>query len=81
MMVSFALGIRILPNTALAGIAIEQGLVSSGDPLMEPKFYLSPGVEGWARGYLEEVCAERDDWSFSVLEESSDVIAEALPPR
>ncbi|MBW2268070.1 MAG: radical SAM protein [Deltaproteobacteria bacterium] len=81
LMVAFALGIRILPNTALAEMAVEQRLIAADDPLMEPKYYLSPGVEGWARGYLEEVCAERDDWSFSVLEESSDVISEALPPH
>ncbi len=68
LMVSFAVGIRILPNTAMAKFAVEQHLVSGDDPLMEPKFYVSPDIEGWARGYLEQECGKRDNWSFSMLE-------------
>jgi radical SAM superfamily enzyme YgiQ (UPF0313 family) len=78
MMVSFALGIRILPNTALAEMAVRQGLISADDPLMEPKFYLSPGVEGWARDYLEQACAERDTWSFGLPATPVDVLASEL---
>jgi radical SAM superfamily enzyme YgiQ (UPF0313 family) len=79
LMVSFALGIRILPNTALAEMAVEQRLVSADDTLMEPKFYISPGVKGWAREYLEAACAERANWSFSLLEAPSDILAAELP--
>ena len=79
LLVSFALGIRLLPNTALAEMAVEQRLIAADDPLMEPKFYLSPGVEGWARDYLEAACAEHDNWSFSFLEKASDVLADELP--
>jgi radical SAM superfamily enzyme YgiQ (UPF0313 family) len=78
LLVSFALGIRILPNTALAEMAVQQGLISADDPLMEPKFYLSPGVEGWAHDYLKAACAERDNWAFSFLEVPSDVVAAEL---
>lgn len=81
LMVSFALGIRILPNTALAEMAVEQRLVSADDPLMEPKFYLSPGVEGWARDYLAKACAERDNWMFSFLETPSEILSAELPAR
>ena len=73
------MGIRILPNTALAEMAVEQRLISADDPLMEPKYYLSPGVEGWARGYLNEVCAEHENWMFSFLETPSDVLSADLP--
>jgi radical SAM superfamily enzyme YgiQ (UPF0313 family) len=79
LVVSFALGIRILPNTALAEMAVEQRLIAADDPLMEPKFYISPGVEGWARDYLEEACAERANWSFSFLEAPGDVLSAELP--
>ena len=79
LMVSFTLGIRILPNTALGALAVEQKLIAANDPLMEPKFYISPAVEGWARAYLEEACAEHDNWMFSILEESSEVLAASLP--
>ena len=69
--VGFALGIRILPNTALAERARSEGLISPDDPLMEPKFFISPEVESWAPDYLRRVCAERDDWMFSFLEKTS----------
>ena len=78
MMVSFALGIRILPNTALAEMAVEQGLIPADDPLMEPKFYLSPGVEGWARDYLAEVCAERENWSFGLPDAPNEELTSEL---
>jgi radical SAM superfamily enzyme YgiQ (UPF0313 family) len=74
LVVMFALGIRILPHTAVAEMAVEQHLISSDDPLMEPKYYLSPGVEGWAREYLEKACAERPNWSFTALEKASEFI-------
>ena len=78
MMVSFALGIRILPNTALAEMAVEQGLISVDDPLMEPKFYLSPGVEGWARDYLKRACAERDNWVLGLPDAPNEELASGL---
>jgi radical SAM superfamily enzyme YgiQ (UPF0313 family) len=78
MMVNFALGVRILPNTAMAEMAREQGLISADDPLMEPKFYLSPGVAGWARDYLAEACAKRENWSFGLPDAPSDVLAAEL---
>ena len=76
--VMFALGIRILPHTALAELAVEQRLISSDDPLMEPKYYLSPGVEGWAREYLEEACAERPNWSFTALDKAIEGLSPGL---
>jgi radical SAM superfamily enzyme YgiQ (UPF0313 family) len=80
MMVSFALGIRILPNTALAEMAVEQGLIAADDPLMEPKFYLSPGVEGWAVDYLKKACAERGNWSLGLPDAPSEAALDRLSP-
>jgi radical SAM superfamily enzyme YgiQ (UPF0313 family) len=40
-------GIRIYPNTPLADRALQDGIVSSGDDLLYPCFYLAPGLEPW----------------------------------
>ncbi|MCP5040415.1 MAG: radical SAM protein [bacterium] len=76
--VMFALGIRILPNTALAQMAVEQRLIESDDPLMEPKYFLSPAVEGWAREYLERAVAEHPNWSFTTLDKQSESMVAEL---
>ena len=38
-------GIRIIPSTAVHRLALEQGVLAQGDPLLEPRFYFSPGVD------------------------------------
>jgi radical SAM superfamily enzyme YgiQ (UPF0313 family) len=40
-------GIRVYPHTELARRAIAEGVVAPGDDLLEPKFYLAPGLEPW----------------------------------
>ncbi len=37
-------GIRIYPRTALARLAVEEGLLSPGDDLLQPRFYIRPGL-------------------------------------
>jgi len=61
--VNMLVGIRLMPQTALAATAVEEGLISADDPLMEPRFYLSPGVEGWIGDYVARVCAEHPNWT------------------
>ena len=65
MFVTFTVGIRILPNTALAEMAAKEGLISADDPLMEPKFYLSPGVRDWAADTIRELCSQHPNWDFA----------------
>ena len=38
-------GIRILPNTGLADIAVEQGIITPEDNLLRPAFYVAPGID------------------------------------
>jgi hypothetical protein len=38
-------GIRILPGTALHRLAVRDGLLAPGAPLLEPIYYHSPGVD------------------------------------
>ena len=39
------MGIRILPDTALAGTAIKQGIISREQELLEPVYYIAPGID------------------------------------
>jgi lipid biosynthesis B12-binding/radical SAM protein len=45
------MGIRILPNTPLARIAIQENVISSDQEMLKPVYYLSPATE---RKWLEE---------------------------
>lgn len=45
------MGIRILPNTPLARIAIKENIISADDGLLKPTYYLSPAVD---KQWLEE---------------------------
>jgi radical SAM superfamily enzyme YgiQ (UPF0313 family) len=40
-------GIRIYPGTPLARRAVQDGMISSEDALLFPRFYLAPGLEPW----------------------------------
>jgi radical SAM superfamily enzyme YgiQ (UPF0313 family) len=40
-------GIRIYPETPLARLAVAEGVLAAGDPLLQPRFYLAPGLEPW----------------------------------
>jgi radical SAM superfamily enzyme YgiQ (UPF0313 family) len=64
MMVDFCVGIRLMPHTELLEIAVREGVVSADDPLMEPRFYISPQIEDWIEGYLQEVCASNKSYLF-----------------
>jgi len=65
LMVDFCLGIRLMPRTSLFEIAVKEGVVSSDDPLMEPRFYVSPEIADWIEEYLEGVCAQHPNWSLA----------------
>jgi radical SAM superfamily enzyme YgiQ (UPF0313 family) len=64
MMVDLCVGIRLMPHTKLAEIAVREGVISPDDPLMEPRFYISPQIEDWIEGYLREVCARNKNYLF-----------------
>jgi hypothetical protein len=64
-MLDFCIGIRLMPHTRLAQIAIEEGVISADEPLMEPRFYVSSHVRDWIRDYLDEVCAGRPGWGVA----------------
>jgi radical SAM superfamily enzyme YgiQ (UPF0313 family) len=64
MMVDLCVGIRLMPHTALLEIAVREGVISADDPLMEPRFYISPLIEDWIEDYLKEVCSKNKSYLF-----------------
>jgi len=65
LLADFCIGIRLMPNTGLFDIAIEEGVITADDPLIKPKFYISPFIKDWIEDYMEKVCAPREGWSVS----------------
>jgi radical SAM superfamily enzyme YgiQ (UPF0313 family) len=61
-MVKVTVGIRIYPYTALARIAIAEGLIPSEDNLLYPRFYLARGLEKWLPETARSWMAERPNW-------------------
>lgn len=67
-------GVRIYPGTELADIAIREGLLSTSDSLLQPRFYFSPlGVEAILRAAYEGTSSQRNwffpgkkDWSSTI---------------
>src|SRR5208283_425072 len=48
-MLKVSVGIRLYPHTPLAQQAVEEGVISSGDNLLVPRFYIRPGLEEYIR--------------------------------
>ncbi len=52
---SYTIGIRLLPDTALYEAARKEGLVKDRSELFRPKFYVSRGLDvEWAKGYIKK---------------------------
>jgi radical SAM superfamily enzyme YgiQ (UPF0313 family) len=64
-MVDFCIGLRLMPGTELAAIAVREGVIRGDDPLMEPRFYLSTGIKDWIEDYLREVCSRHSGWTLA----------------
>jgi radical SAM superfamily enzyme YgiQ (UPF0313 family) len=63
------LGIRIYPQTALQGIAVQEGVIAREDDLLEPRFYISPLI-GPERliAFVTEAAMKRRGWIVPGLE-------------
>jgi radical SAM superfamily enzyme YgiQ (UPF0313 family) len=55
-------GIRIYPNTMLAKIAVDEGVISPNDDLLYPRFYLVEGLEDWLHEAIKEWMDKRPHW-------------------
>jgi radical SAM superfamily enzyme YgiQ (UPF0313 family) len=56
------IGIRIYPQTKLAKVAIQDGLIGPDDDLLFPKFYMVKGLEGWLRETVGRHMKENKNW-------------------
>jgi radical SAM superfamily enzyme YgiQ (UPF0313 family) len=55
-------GIRIYPDTLLARTAVEEGVISKGDDLLVPKFYVAPGLADWLHETVRDWMTRRPNW-------------------
>jgi radical SAM superfamily enzyme YgiQ (UPF0313 family) len=55
-------GVRIYPHTSLAKKAIDDGVISSHDALLLPRFYLAKGLENWLPETLKNWATTRPHW-------------------
>jgi radical SAM superfamily enzyme YgiQ (UPF0313 family) len=57
-------GVRIYPHTSLAKKAVEEGVISSQDDLLFPRFYMAEGVEPWLGDILKNWTVNRPHWKI-----------------
>ena len=55
-------GVRIYPYTSLAKKAIDDGVISSHDDLLLPRFYMAKGLENWLPETLKNWATTRPHW-------------------
>lgn len=55
-------GVRIYPDTPLAKIAVDEGMILPRDDLFSPRFYLAKGLEEWLPGTLKKWTIPRPHW-------------------
>jgi len=60
--VKLTIGLRIYPHTELARTAVSEGIIEAGADLLEPHFYIRPGLEDWLRRTVQTWMAERPHW-------------------
>ncbi len=60
--VKLTAGIRIYPSTPLAETARQKGFIDPGASLLEPAFYLEPGLDGWLQDTIAEAIARNAGW-------------------
>jgi radical SAM superfamily enzyme YgiQ (UPF0313 family) len=61
----FCVGIRLMPHTDLAKIAVREGVIAPSDPLMAPRFYCSADIRDWVEDYLREACSRHHNWTVA----------------
>jgi radical SAM superfamily enzyme YgiQ (UPF0313 family) len=59
-----SIGIRIYPNTEVARISVEEGLISSEQDLLLPRFYLVKGLEDWLYDAVARRMASNPNWTL-----------------
>ena len=61
-LLKFTPGIRIYPDTALARMAVQEGMAAPEDDFLTPCFYMARGLEDWLPEQVQSLVASRPDW-------------------
>jgi hypothetical protein len=56
--------VSILPGTAVAARALEEGIIGDEAELIRPTFYLAPEVRDWMVEYLKTEAAHNPRWNL-----------------
>jgi hypothetical protein len=62
-MANVRIGVSIMPGTAVAARALEEGLIADAAELIRPTFYLAAEVRDWIVGYLKTEAARNTRWN------------------
>jgi radical SAM superfamily enzyme YgiQ (UPF0313 family) len=62
--VKISIGVRIYPHTDVAHKAKEEGLISSEEDLLQPRFYIVQNLENWLYEAAAPHMATHLNWSF-----------------
>ena len=57
-------GVSVMPGTEVAALALAGGLIGDESELIEPTFYIAPGVRDWIVPYLREQAAGNPRWNL-----------------
>ena len=60
-------GIRIFPDTRLCRIAIDQGVISPDQDLLDQAFYISPAIKDEMLPFIEQFSKDQPTWIFPGL--------------
>jgi hypothetical protein len=63
-MANVRIGVSILPGTAVAARALEEGLITDEAALIRPTFYLAAEVRDWIVEYLKAEAAQNPRWNL-----------------
>jgi hypothetical protein len=63
-MANVRIGVSVLPGTAVAAKALEEGLIADEAELIRPTFYLAPEVRDWLVDYLKAAAAQQPRWNL-----------------
>ncbi len=58
-MLKLTMGIRIYPGTPLEKTARDEGVITEGDDLLFPRFYMAKGLDGWLVPMIREWMVDR----------------------
>lgn len=61
-MMRLTLGMRIYPRTELSRIAVQEGVISSEDTLLTPRFYMRDELASWLPDVAARAAASHPNW-------------------